>query len=74
MPRLEVTNSGSIVKKVFSAFSDLFKPETSVATGPPKPFVKSMDSTGGLTVGFNQKMAPVNLDELNKSQVALRWL
>lgn len=74
LPRLEVTDSGSIATKVFSAISDLFNGENKEATGPPKPFVKSMDSTGGLTVGFNQKMVPADLDKLNKSQVAIRWL
>lgn len=46
-----------------------------VEVTPPKPFVKSMDESGVLKVGFSSPMkVPKNLDALNNQKVALRWM
>lgn len=67
LPRLEFASNGSIQTNFFEGLKNIFKDDTKEATGPPKPFVKSMDTTGGLTVGFDQKIVPPELSEINNS-------
>lgn len=71
-----MTANGDVKTNVL-ATSSLFvtKEEVKVEILPPKPFVKSLDTTGRLTIGFDQRMKiPKSLKQLNDQKVALRWL
>jgi len=73
LPRMTMTNVGSVVTGVKSAITNLFSEISSDSTLPPKPYIKGMDSSGKLTIGFTGVMqVPDNLDALNNEQVALR--
>lgn len=76
LPRITRDKSGSIFTQIFkNPLAGLFEEKFDEATGPPKPYVKGLNSSGGLTVGFDQKMAvPDNIDEINNAEVALRWM
>jgi len=73
-----MTASGTIQTNIVNIADDLLflqeeKKEKVIV--PPKPFVKSLDPSGLLTIGFDQKMKiPKDISLLNRQKVALRWM
>ena len=78
LPRISMTEKGTITTNQQSlAVESLFVNEDEkekIVVTPPKPFVKGMDESGVMKVGFGTKMkVPKDLSALNSQKVALRW-